>query len=218
MKILQRKTMAEEVAVLITEEIRHGQYRNREKLPNETELMKAFGVGRSTIRESTRLLNNAGLLRSRQGLGTFIETQKFYRGTDLKMVGTDFREVHELRELLEGKLTAKAAINRTTEDILRMKEILGKRQHAIQSDNAEKCVAADLELHHVIAAASGNKVLAELYSLLTSYLAPFYLILEDHQAIFSETHRDHELLLDSIERSDPEGVGRNIEKILSFFS
>ncbi len=218
MKILQRRTMAEEVAALITEEIRHGQYRNKEKLPNEVELMKVFGVGRSTIREATRVLNNAGLLRSRQGLGTFIETQKFYKGADLKLTGTDFTEVHEFRTLMEGKLAVKAAVNRTKEDIAVMRRILDERQEALQRNNDEKCVAADLRLHNVIAEASRSKVLIELYSSMTSYLMPFYLILEGHQAIFRETQIDHELLVDSIERSDQEGVGRYIEKILSFFS
>lgn len=35
--------------------------------------MKIFGVGRSTIREAVKMLENMGYLKVQQGRGTFIE-------------------------------------------------------------------------------------------------------------------------------------------------
>jgi GntR family transcriptional regulator len=40
-----------------------------DKLPSETVLLKELGVGRTTIREAFRLLEQEGLVRSRQGFG-----------------------------------------------------------------------------------------------------------------------------------------------------
>ena len=42
------------------------------KLPSEPELAKNFGVSRATLREAMRTFESQGLLRRRQGLGTFV--------------------------------------------------------------------------------------------------------------------------------------------------
>lgn len=42
------------------------------KLPSEPELAEKFGVSRATLREAMRTFESQGLLRRRQGLGTFV--------------------------------------------------------------------------------------------------------------------------------------------------
>jgi len=46
-----------------------------EKLPSEPELVKSLGVSRATLREAMRLFESRGMLRRRQGVGTFVEPQ-----------------------------------------------------------------------------------------------------------------------------------------------
>jgi len=46
-----------------------------EKLPSEPELAKSLGVSRATLREAMRLFESRGMLRRRQGVGTFVEPQ-----------------------------------------------------------------------------------------------------------------------------------------------
>lgn len=46
-----------------------------EKLPSEPELAKTLGVSRATLREAMRLFESRGMLRRRQGVGTFVEPQ-----------------------------------------------------------------------------------------------------------------------------------------------
>src|SRR5882757_1603929 len=70
---IRKFSLAQEVAEKLGDRIRAGRYREGEQLPTEPELMKQFGVGRSSIREAIRILANSGMLRVQQGVGTFIE-------------------------------------------------------------------------------------------------------------------------------------------------
>jgi GntR family phosphonate transport system transcriptional regulator len=54
--------------------IGRGVYRPGERLPSEHVLARQFGVNRHTIRRSLADLGQRGLVRSTQGLGTFVET------------------------------------------------------------------------------------------------------------------------------------------------
>lgn len=49
----------------LAEEINSGKYSPGDKLPTESELMKIFGVGRSSIREAIGILSNLGIVNVR---------------------------------------------------------------------------------------------------------------------------------------------------------
>ncbi|HEY0177190.1 MAG TPA: GntR family transcriptional regulator, partial [Pedobacter sp.] len=116
--LINRKSLADEVASKLNEQISLGKYRVNEKLPIEPELMKSFGVGRSTIREAIKILVNSGLLRVQQGLGTFVESTTSNREPlDQRLKRASVEHLDEVRQLLEIKIAEKAAINRTDEDI-----------------------------------------------------------------------------------------------------
>ena len=70
---IRRKSLAEEVAELIKKQISEGKLAKGDKLPAEPELMRLFGVGRSTVREAIKMLVNMGYLSVQQGRGTFVE-------------------------------------------------------------------------------------------------------------------------------------------------
>jgi GntR family transcriptional regulator len=54
----------------LREEIAAGTFGDR--FPTEADLMQRYGVSRHTVREALRRLSDAGLIESRQGLGTFV--------------------------------------------------------------------------------------------------------------------------------------------------
>ena len=112
--IINKKSLAEEVAEQLRTAINNGTYKVDEQLPTEPELMKQFGVGRSSVREAIRILANSGLLRVQQGVGTFIEahagiTEPFHQ----RLKRAEAPDLDEVRQLLEMKIAEKAAANRT---------------------------------------------------------------------------------------------------------
>ena len=67
--IIQRRSLADEEAEQVQKQIIDGELKEGDKLPIEAELMKEFGVGRSSIREAVKKLENMGYLKVQQGKG-----------------------------------------------------------------------------------------------------------------------------------------------------
>jgi len=62
------------IADHLTREIQDGRHPVGQLLPTEAELMRAFGVGRHTIRTAIQELKQRGLIESRQGQGSTVVT------------------------------------------------------------------------------------------------------------------------------------------------
>lgn len=62
-----------QLADILSEKIRSGQYRPGDRIASEIEMAKAFGIGRPTARQATEALIRKGLLIRRRGAGTFVQ-------------------------------------------------------------------------------------------------------------------------------------------------
>jgi len=191
-----RRSLADEVAAKLQQQILLGQYQINEKLPTEPELMKSFGVGRSTIREAIRILANSGLLRVQQGIGTFVEdTSGIKEPLSQRLKRANAKDVDEVRQLLEMKIAEKAADHRTEEDISKIKHFLEVRTQAAHDDRLYDCVEADIQFHVAIAEASKNDILADLYKSLAIHLKNLFLqTYPDTKAFVATSHLHHQLL------------------------
>lgn len=213
--LIQRKSLAEEVASKLQEQISLGHYKINEKLPIEAELMKSFGVGRSSIREAMKLLANSGLLRIQQGVGTFVQEVNTTREPmDQRLMRANVQDLDEVRQLLELKIAEKAAINRSEDDITAMKKHLSNRMIAANEGNIEECIEADVQFHIAIAEASKNEILADLYKSASVHLKKGFLHLYPDTKIFLETSAIHEQLLKSIIAKDPKKAWNTVAKII----
>lgn len=61
-----------QLADLLLERIRAGQYVSGGRIPSEPELARTFGIGRPTVRQATELLIRRHRLERRRGSGTFV--------------------------------------------------------------------------------------------------------------------------------------------------
>src|ERR1700754_1509678 len=163
-KLIERKSLSEVVAEHLQAQIQSGAYQIEQQLPSEHELSKEFGVGRSSVREAIRKLENNGLVRVQQGLGTFVIAQDPAREplTQLLQASAD-RDITEVREWLEIKIVEKAAMHRTEEDITLLQSALEKRNKAADQNKLIPWLEADIAFHLSIGAASKNPVLNSLY-------------------------------------------------------
>jgi len=62
----------QQLAAIIRERIRSGEYRPRQVLPSETHLQQEHGVARGTVRQAMALLREEGWIVTIQGRGSFV--------------------------------------------------------------------------------------------------------------------------------------------------
>jgi GntR family transcriptional repressor for pyruvate dehydrogenase complex len=133
-----------------------------DKLPSERMLAEKFGVTRSNIREAIQKMEFFGLLKSIPQSGTFIANIGIIALNGmiddiLNIEDPDFKALVETRILLELKAASLAALRRTDEDLLKIKEALEAFETKVL--NGEDAVQEDLLFHLAIASASGNSTL-----------------------------------------------------------
>lgn len=217
--LIKKKSLTDEVASRLQEQISMGKYRINEKLPIEPELMKSFGVGRSTIREAIKILANLGLLRVQQGIGTFVELPAASREPmEQRLKRAKVQDLDEVRQLLEMKIAEKAAVNRTDSDIIVIRGHLANRKKAAAAGLIEECIAADVQFHIAIAEASKNEILADLYKSASIHLKKWFLDIYPNTAVFEETYPIHEQLLKSIIAGDAKKAWGLAAKIIGHVS
>jgi GntR family transcriptional regulator, transcriptional repressor for pyruvate dehydrogenase complex len=149
----------------IKQMILSGQIGPGEKLPREKELATRLGLSRSSLREAVRALILAGVLKTRQGDGTYVTSLEPHQLLETMSLAVDFMQNHtlvelfEVRRMIEPAATALATGRITTEALERLEETLRRMDSAV---SVEELVEADDDFHRTIASATGNAALAAL--------------------------------------------------------
>ncbi|SHM14701.1 FadR/GntR family transcriptional regulator [Chryseobacterium polytrichastri] len=215
MSHIQRKTLAQEVADRLIEEITNDEYTIGEKLPIEPELMKIYGVGRSSIREAIKILSINGILSVQQGVGTFVVSKNIQESLETQISKAEIEEVLEVRSLLDSKIAAKAAMNHTKKDLETIKLYLDLRGKLAEENQAQECYLADLNFHIAIAEACGNTLLKEIYKVASkNILKTFEINNNNNTDSFKISQNIHADLYRSIEKRNSEEASIIAQKIV----
>ena len=163
----KRARLHEDIVRQFQSIIRQGELRHGDRLPSERNLAERFKVSRSSVREAIRSLELQGLVVSRRGSGTFIDTENLDSVVALVAAtlntGEDaLREIFEMRHLLEPPIAALAAQRATADEVERMEEILEEQRGQI--DAGATGVDSDTAFHFALASATHNSALLKVAS------------------------------------------------------
>ncbi|MGI9035833.1 MAG: FadR/GntR family transcriptional regulator [Pyrinomonadaceae bacterium] len=168
-------TTAEEVVASLREMIHRGELKSGDRLPPERDLAKQLGVSRPTLRAGIRSLAAVGVLKSRQGAGTFVveaDASPALDSNPLRLMaslnGFSSAEMFEARLLLEMAITGLAAERATSEHLAALAEELAEMFATL--DEPEEYLVHDMRFHQLIAAASGNRIITALMNMVASIL------------------------------------------------
>jgi len=142
-------------------------------LPPERELVRMFGVSRSSVRDAIRKLELLGLVEPRQGSRTVVrEPSAQVISAPLTGVLLQKRkviaELLDFRKMLEPPLARRAAQHISPKQLSQMEEILDRQ--ASKVDSGAIAVAEDSEFHYCIATAAENSVVLKVLDVLMDLL------------------------------------------------
>ena len=208
------RNLTQQLVASLSERIQWRELRPGDKLPTEAEIMRAYGVSRTVVREAISRLQAGGLVDTRHGIGTFVLDARVNGPLKLALpeLATirDVLEVLELRISLETESAALAATRRNSLQLAAMRRALD--EFATCVDREEDAVRPDYEFHRQVALASGNRYLADLMGELGPAHIPRTRIntaqfqREEGADYLRRVNREHEDIFAAIERSDPEAA------------
>ena len=164
---IKRRRLHEDIIHQLHSLIRQGVLKDGDRLPPERDLAEQFKVSRSSVREAIRSLELQGLVVSKRGSGTFINTDNLESVLALVAASMDtgedaLRDIFEMRHLLEPPIAALAACRATPEEVQRMQEILDEQERQVERGGTG--VEADTAFHFTLAAATHNSALLKVVS------------------------------------------------------
>jgi DNA-binding FadR family transcriptional regulator len=195
------------------DKIRNQVLRPGDKLPTESEIMQAYGVSRTVVREALSKLQAAELVETHHGIGTFVLQPRaggvFRLDPGEIATSVDVLAVLELRISLETESAGLAASRRTEEQLLAMRQALDDFERNV--GEAGDTVSPDFRFHLQIAQSTGNPYFADIMSHLGTTIIPRTRISAIRNsdrggAYLSRVNREHEEIYAAIARRDPESA------------
>lgn len=211
---IDRRKTYELVAERLIQQIGAGQLKPGDVLPTERELVQAYRVGRSSVREALRMLESQGLIAA-NGNGTFsvAELRNPLNSTLDLLVTLDaasYAELFEVRRFVEGESAALAAQRRTKPQLRRMESEIEAMVHGLASE--EQFIQADLRFHLTVAESTRNRVLVYLMHAIRDLLqrslsSAYHIAGSPERAI--EMHR---VIVEAIAAKDPEQARQRMQE------
>lgn len=162
------------IAGSIREQISAGELRAGDELPPEAELAERFGVSQRVVRDALRALNSEGIITTRQGKRAVVrEFEPVAVGNYMRFLldadASSIDELMDLRALLEGRAARLAAERATPPEVAAMRRAV--QTIADGGDDLAIRVPTDLDLHDLIARASGNRFVHGMLAAMAGVLA-----------------------------------------------
>jgi GntR family transcriptional regulator, transcriptional repressor for pyruvate dehydrogenase complex len=195
------------VASSISREIAQGRLKPGEQLPTEQALSQTFGVSRNVVREAIARLRSEGRVWSRQGRGAFVSEASNSTVLTIDYDGSRsadaFRDLFELRGMLEVQAVALAAERRTDDDLASMRQ--AHETMAAAPYGSIAWLKADLGLHRAIAAATRNGYMVQFIGFVSERVRESILASGNQRksdGLAKVTLSEHERILRAIELGD----------------
>ncbi len=156
----------ERIAERIAADVRAGLLAPGARLPGERALARQLGVGRASVREALAALQNAGVLETRPGAGSFVAADAPARIGDQADAPVALPHDASPSDLLETRLLLEPGVARLAARGRRRdpatEELLTAMDAAAHEDDRAAWNEGDRRFHQRLAALSGNPVLAAL--------------------------------------------------------
>ncbi len=207
----------QQVAEQIERLILKGVLKPGDLLPPERDLVKKFGVGRSSIRDAIRTLEVMGILEPRQGHGTVVrevsaDALVVPLASLLMRKREMIAELVDVRRMIEPALAARAALNASEEELAHLADILERQERKMR--RGESTIDEDSEFHYAIALAARNSVVLKVVDLLMDLLRESRTRSLQVPGRLERSVAGHRRILRALQRRDPNAAEAAVRKHL----
>ena len=164
-KPLRTEKFSQEVANQIKESIFDETYVSGDKLPSESDMAKLFGVSKVTVRQAVRVLENSGIVYTKQGVdgGIFVaeaDTMAVasYLSDMLRLKRVKMSDLTMTRIIFEPDIVHRVAKIWTGKDLEDVEKNIQEAQIALKNDELRRSRLLNLEYHRLICSITKNPV------------------------------------------------------------
>lgn len=210
---ISRVAISDELVARFKDLIARGVFVPGHKLPPERDLAEALAVSRPTLRQALRALQIMGVIRVRQGSGSYLADS----ARDIMRVPLEFAlalqnvaktDLFETRRTLEVELSSLAAERRTKEDLEAMRRALSDMQKAMGDPKA--WCHMEPEFHMCIVRAARNGVMTTIIEMLSQMLMESRRETVRLLTEYESSYRSHENVYIEIEKQDPVAAAKRM--------
>lgn len=211
--VKQTKTYAE-IVEQISRLIEQGELQPGERLPAERTLSASLNIGRQSLREALSVLEAAGLIEVRHGIGTFVRQDAL---SNLPSITKDDPRLHnpfellEARRVIEPELAALSAKRATEDELAEMAMALTALQTNLIAGRHE--FELDRHVHLAFARGAHNDILYRTMLEITEQMSMHMWTrlkeksLEVHGRS-EKYHNEHGVIFQAIQQRDAKGAAQ----------
>ena len=190
-RVVQRRVLREEIQEHLIEAILRGEIQPGARIV-ETHIAQQFGVSQAPVREALRDLEMLG----------FVVSSPF-RGTQVRKVSNvELAEIYPIRAAIEG-VAARLAATRIDESTLdRLSSLLRAMCDAAAQGDTRAEIDADVQFHHAIVEASGNRMLKQFWESMRLETTTFLTLAVTRRPLDQLAER-HTTVLTALRAHDP---------------
>jgi len=211
----QKKRGNDRIVSYFMERILSGELTPGVKLPSEGDLCEQFGVSRTVIREAIQQLKALGAIDTINGKGSYIAESRIDHFQDSLLLyssragdASDWLELLKLRSLIETECVRGLARAANQLQIASVSEAL-KVMRENQNDLG-KFAEADIEFHHTIVEAFGNRLFSAVWASLQGLSLRFARDTYQREGQATQNLKEHEVIYQAMLNGQVDAAGKAI--------
>lgn len=168
----RRESLSSQLKKQLLQKIDDKVYLPGQRIPSESDLCAEFGVSRTVVREAVASLRADGVLKSRQGIGVFVDDAPRLLPFEISPIPDDavqdILQILELRLSVELEASAMAAERRSDAQLGQIREALER----IRAEGSGQSGPMDFDFHLSIARATNNPYFEKFLTFLGPQIIP----------------------------------------------
>ncbi|NMB17233.1 MAG: FadR family transcriptional regulator [Firmicutes bacterium] len=222
MEPLQADKLSVRVCERLEAYIKENELMPGDRLPTQKKLARLLGISMSSLREGLQYAEALGLVRTKQGSGTFVQEPSVdslflsQQATTLTKVmllnDKEWSDLLQMRGILETAAAALAAERVGAEDLrLLHRQIDLMKKH---KDNKEAFAEADIVYHEILVRVVGNSILEQVFTNMRDLIRRHQLMILDLPGEGDKSIVDHREIYQRLLERDGPGAQKAMEKHL----